>query len=75
MHNKTIMITQGELGEKIRAPDGIWTHAPPWYSWMLQDSMLNKGQFLGLDWIRIARLHSQVMTGTHELTNNITLSY
>ena len=23
---------------------------------------------LGLDWNRIARLHSQVMTGTHELT-------
>ena len=33
--------------------------------------MVSKGQFSGLDWNSIARLHSQVMTGTHELTNNI----
>ena len=26
---------------------------------------------MGLDWNRITRLHSQVMTGTHELTNSI----
>ena len=31
--------------------------------------MVSKGQFMGLDWNRITRLHSQVMTGTHELTN------
>ena len=31
--------------------------------------MVSKGQFVGLDWNRITRLHSQVMTGTHELTN------
>ena len=37
--------------------------------------MVSKGQFLGLDWNRITRLHSQVMTGTHELTNSITLSH
>ena len=30
--------------------------------------MVSKGQVWGLDWNRIARLHSQVMTGTHELT-------
>ena len=28
--------------------------------------MVSKGQFVGLDWNRIARLHSQVTTGTHE---------
>ena len=26
--------------------------------------MVSKGQFMGLDWNRITRLHSQVMTGT-----------
>ena len=36
--------------------------------------MVSKGQFMGLDWNRITRLHSQVMTGTHELTNSITLT-
>ena len=30
---------------------------------------MGKGQFVGLDWNCIARLHSQVMPGTHELTN------
>ena len=28
--------------------------------------MVSKGQFVGLDWNRITRLHSQVMTGTQE---------
>ena len=37
--------------------------------------MVSKGQFVGLDWNRITRLHSQVMSGTHELTNSITLSH
>ena len=37
-------------------------------------SMVSKGQFVGLDWNRITRLHSQVMTGTQELTNSIALS-
>ena len=36
--------------------------------------MVSKGQFVDLDWNRITRLHSQVMTGTHELTNSIMLS-
>ena len=36
--------------------------------------MVSKGQFVGLDWNRITRLHSQVMTGTQELTNSIALS-
>ena len=27
------------------------------------DSMVSKGQFVGLDWNHITRLHSQVMTG------------
>ena len=30
---------------------------------------------MGLDWNRIARLHSQVMTGTGDLTNSIALSH
>ena len=29
--------------------------------------MVSKGQFMGLHWNRITRLHSQVMTGTREL--------
>ena len=29
--------------------------------------MVRKGQFVGLDWNRIARLHSQVMTNTCEI--------
>ena len=29
--------------------------------------MVSKGQFVGLDWNRITRLHSQVMTGTHNI--------
>ena len=36
--------------------------------------MVSKGQFVGLDWNRITRLHSQVVTGTQELTNSIALS-
>ena len=36
--------------------------------------MVSKGQFVGLDWNRITRLHSQVVTGTRELTNSITHS-
>ena len=44
--------------------------------WATGDSaMVSKGQFMGLDWNRITRLHSQVMTDTHELTNSITLSH
>ena len=43
--------------------------------WATGDSMVSKGQFMGLDWNRITRLHSQVMTGTHKLTNSITLSH
>ena len=34
--------------------------------WATENSMVSKGQF-------ITRLHSQVMTSTHELTNSITL--
>ena len=30
--------------------------------------MVSMGQFLGLDWNRIARLHSQVMNDAPELT-------
>ena len=36
--------------------------------------MVSKGQFVGLHWNRITRLHSQVVTGTQELTNSIALS-
>ena len=39
------------------------------------DSVVSKGQFVGLDWNCITRLHSQVMTGTDELTKNIALSH
>ena len=29
--------------------------------WATGDSMVSEGQFVGLDWNRIARLHSQVL--------------
>ena len=41
----------------------------------LLETMVSKGQFVGLDWNRIMRLHSQVMTGTYELTKSIALSH
>ena len=42
--------------------------------WATGDSMVSKGQFVGLDWNRITQLQScQVVTGTHELTNSIAL--
>ena len=34
--------------------------------WATGDSMVSKGQFVGLDWNRIARLHSQVLTSTFD---------
>ena len=37
--------------------------------------MVSKGQIVGIDWNCVTRLHSQVMTGTHELTNCIALSH
>ena len=36
--------------------------------------MVSKGQFMGLDWNRITRLHSQVMIGTQEVKNSLTAS-
>ena len=43
--------------------------------WTTGDSMASKGQFVCLDWNCIMRLHSQVMTGTQELTNSFALSH
>ena len=37
--------------------------------------MVSRGQFVGLDWSRNTRLHSQVMTGTHELTMSVRLEH
>ena len=36
--------------------------------------MVSKGQFVGLDWNRITRLHSQVMIGTQEEKNSLSAS-
>ena len=30
-----MILIWGGLGKKIRVPDGIWTHDPPWSSRML----------------------------------------
>ena len=59
--------------EKIGAPDGIWTHDPPWssrmlYHWATGDSVVSKGQIVGIDWNRIARLHSHVLAHMNSLT-------
>ena len=43
--------------------------------WASGDCMVSKGQFMGPDWNRITRLHSQVVTDTDELTDSITLSH
>ena len=40
--------------------------------WATWDSMVSKDQFVGLDWNRIARLHSQVLTST--FWNSLTAS-
>ena len=58
--------------EKIRVPDGIWTHDPPWssrmlYHWATGDSVVSKGQIAGIDWNRIARLHSHVLVHMNSL--------
>ena len=58
---------------KIRAPDGIWTHDPPWssrmlYHWATGDSVVSKGQIVGIDWNRIAWLHSHVLVHMNSLT-------
>ena len=37
--------------------------------------MVSKGQFVGLDWNRIARLHSQVLTSTCETHHAVTLRW
>ena len=59
--------------EKIPVPDGIWTHDPPWssrmlYHWATGDSVVSKGQIVGIDWNRIARLHSHVLAHMNSLT-------
>ena len=69
-------------------------HDPPWssrmlYHWATGDSVVSKGQIVGIDWNRIARLHSHVLAHmnsltashfhikgiTYELTNGITPSH
>ena len=59
--------------EKIRVPDGIWTHNPPWssgmlYYWATGDSVVSKDQIVGIDWKRIVRLHSHVLAHMNLLT-------
>ena len=34
-NNNNMILIWGGLGKKIRVPDGIWTHDPPWSSRML----------------------------------------
>ena len=48
--------------EKIRVPERIWIHDPPWssrmlYHWATGDYVVSKGQIVGIDWNRIAWLH------------------
>ena len=52
--------------ETIRVSDGICTHDPPWssrilYHWATGDSVVSKGQIVGIDWNRIERLHGQAL--------------
>ena len=59
--------------ERIRVPNGIWTHDPSWssrmlYHWAIGDSVVSKGQIVGIDWNRIARRHSHVLAHMNSLT-------
>ena len=59
--------------ENIRVPDGIWTHNPPWSSrmlchWATGDSVVSKGQIVGIDLNRIAQLYSNVVAHMNSLT-------
>ena len=38
------------------------------HHWATGDSMVSKGQIVGIDWNRIARLHSHVLTHMNSLT-------
>ena len=71
---------QGELGKKPEFQMGfepMTLHDLVGCSnhWATGDSMVSKGQFVGLSWNRITQLHSQVMTGTQHLTNSTMLSH
>ena len=62
--------------EKIRVKDGIWTHDPPWasrmfYHWATGDTVVSKGEVVGIDWNRISRLHSHVLA--HMLSPRVPL--
>ena len=39
------------------------------------ETLVTNGQFVGLDWDRIARIHSQVLTVTCQLNNSMALSH
>ena len=71
---------QGELGRKSEfqmgfEPTTLCDLVRCYKRCATGDPMVNKGQFVDLNWYRITRLHSQVMTGKEELTNSITLSH
>ena len=38
------------------------------YHWASEDSVVSKGQIVGIDWSRIARLHSHVLANMNSLT-------
>ena len=57
----------------MRVPDGIWTHDPLWssrmlYHWATGDSVVSKGQIVGIDWNRVARIHSHLLAHMNSLT-------
>ena len=59
--------------KEIRIPDGIWTHDPLWssrilYHWATGDSVVSKGQIVGIDWNCIMRLHSHMLAHMNSLT-------
>ena len=43
------------------------------YHWASEDSVVSKGQIVGIDWSRIAWLRT--LACSYELTNSITLSH
>ena len=66
---------QGELGKKSEPQMGFQPMILRDLSDALTTELLEslwwaRVNFMGLDWNRITRLHSQVMTGTHELINS-----
>ena len=49
------ILEETQTRKKIRVPDGIWTHDPPWssrvlYHWATGDSVVSKGHNIRVEY-------------------------